>query len=171
MPPVMQRSPRATKVPKARKTSDELPKQISQTDFFTGEVWIEFDENLHKREGWNSIKVKARDIVTGFIQEKEFPCKYKSSNKDLFQITKPHKISDTFIDNASAHSAYGVSFELQPTSSEHLSSTTFLFLNSNIAEDSCVYSMLMELKKVDPELTRTIVHLKEEDLRAHFTKH
>ena len=29
----------------------------------------------------------------------------------------------------------------------------------------------MELKKVDPELTRTLVHMKEEDLRAHFTKH
>ena len=87
----------------------------------------------------------------------------------MFQITKPHKISETFIDNASAHSAYGVSFELQPTTSEYLSSTTFL--NSNIPEDSNIYSMLMELKKIDPELTRTLVHMKEEDLRAHFTKH
>ena len=55
------------------------------------------------------------------------------------------------------------------TSSEHLSSTKFL--NSNIPEDSSVYSMLMELKKVDPELTKTLVHMKEEDLRTHFTKH
>ena len=31
--------------------------------------------------------------------------------------------------------------------------------------------MLLELKKIDPELTRTLVHLKEENLRAHFLKH
>ena len=95
--------------------------------------------------------------------------KYKSDNKDLFQINKPHKSAETFIDNATAHSAYGVSFELQATSSENLSSTTYL--NSNIPENSSVYSMLMELKRVDPEITRTLVSLKEEDLRAHFTKH
>ena len=163
------RSPSATLVPKCKKNSDKLPKQTSQTDFFTGEIWIDFDPRLHTRKGWNLIQIKARDIVTGFNQEKDFPCKYKTTNKDLFQITKPHKISETFIENASAHSAYGVSFELQPTSSEHLSSTTFL--NSNIPEDSNVYSMLMELKKVDPEITRTLIHMKEEDLRAHFTKH
>ena len=163
------RSPRAPPVPSCGTDGDELPKQTGQTDFFTGDHWIEFNHLLHTRKGWNMICIKARDMITGFIQEKEFPCKYKTSNKDLFQITKPHKTSETFIDNASAHSAFGVSFELQPTSSEYLSATTFL--NSNISEESSTYSMLMELKRVDPELTRTLVHMKEEDLRAHFTKH
>ena len=87
----------------------------------------------------------------------------------MVQITKSHKVSETFIDNASAHSAFGVSFEMQQTSSEILNASTFL--NSNISEDSNFFSVLLELKKIDPELTRTLVHLKEETVRAHFLKH
>ena len=40
MPPAIQRSPRAKLVPKDRKNSDELPKQICIKDTFTGETWV-----------------------------------------------------------------------------------------------------------------------------------
>ena len=42
---------------------------------------------------------------------------------------------------------------------------------TNISEDSNFFSVLLELKKIDPELTRTLVHLKEENVRAYFLKH
>ena len=87
----------------------------------------------------------------------------------MFQITKSYKVHETYIDNASAHSAFGVSFELQQTSSEILDSKTFL--NSSVSEESNFFAMLLELKKVDPEITRATVHLKEETVRAHFLKH
>ena len=87
---------------------------------------VEYDARLHTREGFNSIKVKARDIVTGFIQERTFPITYKSDTRDLFQINKPQKSTETFIDNATAHSSYRVSFKLQATSSETLTLSTYL---------------------------------------------
>ena len=31
--------------------------------------------------------------------------------------------------------------------------------------------MLLELLKIDPEVTRTVVSMKEEDIKAHFTKY
>ena len=58
---------------------------------------------------------------------------------------------------------------MQQTSSEILNAKTFL--NSNISEESNFFSMLLELKKIDPELTRSIVPLKEDTVRAHFLKH
>ena len=77
-------------------------------------------------------------------------------------------MSDIYIDNASAHSSYGVSLELQLSKSEILSSSTHL--NSNIAEESGLRGMLFELLKIDPEVSRTVVSMKEEDIKAHFNK-
>ena len=105
----------------AQFVDEVLPKQICQTDAFTGENWVDPNPVLHIREGFSNIKIKTRDSVTDFIIEKTFPVTYKSDLRDLFQINKTQKMSDIYIDNASAHSSYGVSLELQPLNSEILS--------------------------------------------------
>ena len=70
----MQGWPSAT--PSARSTDyAQVTNTGNQTTALTGEVWIDFDPILHTRKGWNLIQIKARDIVTGFNQEKDFPCK------------------------------------------------------------------------------------------------
>ena len=91
---------------RTRKKDEDLPDQIAVTDIFTDETWIKFDSRLHTREGFDRIKVKARDITTGFVGEKSFPAKYKTDSRELFQINKTLKKAQTFIDNATAHSSY-----------------------------------------------------------------
>ena len=138
-------------------------------DSFTGEHWVNYDPNLHTREGFNNMKIKTKDPVTGFIIEKTFPITYKSDLRVLFQVNKTRKTTDIWIDNSAAFSSYGVSLDMQPSNSELLSPATHL--NSNITEDSGFRSALLELLKIDPEMTRTVIDMKEEDIKSHFTKH
>ena len=79
------------------------------------------------------------------------------------------KPSEVLIDNSTAFSSYGISLGMETSNSNLLSSTTHL--DSHITEDSGLRCALQVLIKLDPELTRITVGMKEEQINKYFNDH
>ena len=73
LPPPIQRTPKATRTPGARKHIPmrpyNLPEQMSHTDATSKETWIQFNPRLHKKIGWSIIKMKSWDNMMGTLKE------------------------------------------------------------------------------------------------------
>ena len=114
------------------------------------------------------MKIKSVDSTTNFIIERTCNVIYKNDKRLLFQSTKHKKSSDVWIDNSAAFSAYSVSFDLQPSISEYLSDTKYL--DSYITEDSGLRKVIQELLKINPDLTRIFMLMKEDKIRTYFSE-
>ena len=51
----------------ATQSCDQLPQEITEPDFHTGEYWVKYDKHIHTRDGHNTLKIKIRDPTMGFI--------------------------------------------------------------------------------------------------------
>ena len=131
---------------------------MSHTDATSRETWTQFNPRLHKRIGWNIIKIKSRDNIMGTLKESVTHCTYNSTNRDWFKIIKPLQGPSLFIENKTAYSAIKSGFELE-SSRLICCLTSGTSLDANISEDSEVFNMLSELKDMDKKLTKALIRL------------
>ena len=124
MPPTNISTPRPEIIQNSDTQShDQIPKELTEQDYYTQEYWVKYDPRIHTREGHNTLKIKSKDPVTGFIVERTNSVIYKTDKQLLFQTTKQKKPYDIWIDNTAAFSSYSVSMDLHPSISELLNTT------------------------------------------------
>ena len=146
-----------------------IPPATCITDPYSHETWIQFDNRIHTPKGINIMAMKSICPTTGFAREQNFPVSYKTDKHLLFQVTKTLKPYEVWIDNQAAYSSYSTSLGMPASTSALLSGATHL--DSHITDDSGVRCALLELLKLEPEITRMAVSMKEDEIRTYFTDH